>query len=313
MVKSLPNIVKSCEDETVNREQLEVGITERNPSNNNNKEKSELFHASSHGVLNDKVVLRDSDLRGKKQLRPVTVNPTFTNGISYQSDYENVVHLINTSILGEKPDVIPEEGKKPKSKQRPKSVAVPYKPVPIPDYPVDFRLDSKSSELSRIKSVPVIDEPDYSPPPQPSTPSFRPFPPPPVEPAPSPPVTPKSGENDTPETPISTSKSLEICSNCGIEGLEKNSKNTSSKATLYNSEAKKVDSNAIIVSTATTVNAVTVLNDVNVEEVDGEDDDLLRGIRSSLLDSLVKCNQFTEGISSFYSSFDLLHCQDVAF
>ena len=303
MVKSLPNIVKSCEDETVNREQEVVGMTtERIPSNNNNREKSELYHASSHGFLNEKVMLRDSDLRGKKQLRPVTMNPTFTNGISYQSDYEHVVNLINTSIICEKPDLIPEEGKMPKPKQRPKSVAVPYKPLPVPDYPVDFRLDSKSSELSRVKSLPVIDEPDYSPPSQPSTPSFLPFPPPPTEPAPCPPVSSKSGENNTPETPISTSKSLEIGSNFGIEELEKNSNKTTINTTPHNSKAEKVDSNVTIVNIASTESKGTLLNDINVEEIDSEDDDLLPGIRASLLHLLVKCNQFTAGISCFYLS-----------
>ena len=296
-VKSLPNIVSSCENETANRDQLETSSRtyDRSLSDNNNRETPEVHHSSSCDFTNEKTMLRDSDYRGKKKLRPVTMNPTFTNGISYQSDYENVVNLISTSILGEKPDLIPKEETKPKSKQRPKSVAVPYKPVPIPDYPVDFSFNSKSPELSHVKSTPVSDEPDYSPISRSPASSFSSIPPPPNQPAPSPPSSPQAQDSGIPVTGIDTPESRETSSNHPSTKEEKNL-NIADRKTVLNSSS----SNVVVVSIAKTETQDANANSTSageITEVDDNDDELLRRIRALLLNMMVDCNQFNAGIA----------------
>lgn len=156
--KSLPDIAKCCENETMDENKDEIDSV----TDNNNKKNSGLVHAVSCDVLNENVVLRDSDFRDKRKPRPVTLGPTYTNGFSCRSDYENVANLITTSILDQKPDVVPSEDSKIRSKGRPKSLVVQSKPIPAPDYPADIRL--KSPEQISVRSMPVIEETKHSPP-----------------------------------------------------------------------------------------------------------------------------------------------------
>ena len=301
-IKSLPDIAKSCEEESAIRGRFDISrkIPGSYSPDNNNKGRISSQNQMSSPSLSNNIVLRDSESRRQRKLRPVTMSPTFTNGVSCQSDYENVVNLISTSILGDKPDLIPEKDAKPKSKKRPKSVAVPYKPVPIPDYPVDFSPRNRSPEVNRAKTMPIIDEPDYSPPPQLDAPQFRPFPPPPSQPAPEPPSFSEAEEGEAAVTVIvTTPKPLETMG----EGANlKQNSNAKDNATVHqSSEADQIDSSTIIVNVTKKEPADAELNNIcgiEIAHVGDDNDNLLREIRAQLLDSMVKFNQFDAGISN---------------
>ena len=297
--KSLPDIARSCENEITQEDQTEAGSTtsDKDGPDNNNRKMSGPSHASSCDFLNEKVVLRESDLRDRKKPRPVTMGPTFTNGFSCQSDYENVVNLINTSILGEKPDLIPEEDRKTKQTQRPKSIVVPYRPIPAPDYPVEFRSKTASPDLSRVKSMPVIDEPDYSPPAHTSPPSLSIPPPPPFSPPPDSPPTARTRREDVPMTFIDVTNIAENGGSDTKKELEE------SETVEINSETVSISSSTVIVDVIKTEPPMAMKSDVTDDVTDDiivDNDDLLREVRALLLDMMIKCNEFNSGIVKFF-------------
>lgn len=309
-IKSLPDIAKSCEEESAIRERFEISKIipgSYSPINNNKGRISSQNQAASPSLSNS-IALRDSESRRQRKLRPVTMSPTFTNGVSYQSDYENIVNLISTSILGDKPDLIPQEDTTPKSKKRPKSVAVPYKPVPIPDYPLDFSPRNRSPEVNRSNTMPIIDEPDYSPPPQLDAPQFRPFPPPPSHPAPEPPSFSEAEEGETPVAAIITT--LERVETMDESTNLNQKSNTEENATVHQSSAAdQIDSSTVVVNVTKTEPAVTEANNICDKEIahvggdsNNDYDDLLREVRAQLLDSMVKCNQFDADIQDRVTS-----------
>ncbi|XP_065051195.1 rho family-interacting cell polarization regulator 1-like [Rhopilema esculentum] len=155
---SLPDIAKTFEN---TGDAIDNSDSQSTVNVDNKSVKHSIKHASSCDYLSENVVLRDTAPKEKRKPRPITLGPTFTNGFSSQSDYENVVNLITTSIIGEKPDVIPDKDSlRSKKSQRPKSVAPSFMPTPLPDYPTNF--SPRSSTVSQ--PMHIILEPDYSPP-----------------------------------------------------------------------------------------------------------------------------------------------------
>lgn len=312
--KSLPDIAKCCENETLDNDQSGTGSVKS--SNEKDKRNSGLNHAISCDALNGKIVLREPDIREKRKVRPVTLAPTFTNGFSYQSDYEDVVNLISTSILGEKPDLIPGEDSKAKSKQRPKSLMAPWKSIPAPDYPNDLLPRTQSPELIPVTSMPDICEPVCAPPPQDQFPAPIPFPaqpqsPPQIQstpaiPSPPQPAAPVTSKKENLDEVKNLSKPLENnVDGTKIDLNEKQSEKESeelpsdkAEGTSTTSEAMVVDVVKIGTGERSEKTGKSEQSEVpeETEDEDIDEDDLLREIRTALLNTLIKCNEFNTGI-----------------